>query len=75
MRSIAAKALSAKCHAARLTGAFGAFDNPLTMKILTASSGTIGSCLDARIGGDTEAMESRAKILYLPFPIKPRQEI
>ena len=75
MRSTAAKALSARCHAAKPTGYFGAFANHLIMMILAAQSGMIGLFRDARTGEDTTAMETRAKIRCHPFLIKPRQEI
>ena len=56
-RSTAAKALSARCHAARPTDYFGAFDNHSIIKTLATRSEMIGSCRDARIGEDTTAME------------------
>ena len=75
MKSTAAKALSAKCHAARLTVSFGVFANHIIMTILATQSGMIGLFRDARTGEDTTAMESQAKIRYHPFLIKQRQEI
>ena len=75
VRSTAAKALSARCHAARPTDYFGAFDSHSIIKTLATRSEMIGLFRDARTGEDTIAMESQTKIRYHPFLIKPRQEI
>ena len=75
MRSTAAKALSAKCHAARLTVSFGVFANHIIMTILAAQSGMIGLFRDARTGEDIIAMEYKMKTRYHPFLIRQRQEI
>ena len=75
MRTTAAKALSARCPAARAMDWFGVFANHSIIQTLAHGSGMIGLFRDARTGEDTIAMESQAKIRYHPFLIKQRQEI
>ena len=75
VRSTAAKALSARCHAVRPTDYFGAFANHSIITTLAAQSGTIGLFRDARTGEDIIAMEYKTKIRYHPFLIRQRQEI